>query len=118
MPNNKKILLAGLLSMAALLGTASPGHADPITENGFFTSDHCSGGCLSKPGTPTQAYAGTISVTQDGLGTGGAVGTLTFNLQLVNGNVFIGSGLDASFAFNLIGNPQITYSALTYNLGA
>jgi len=99
--------------MAALLGTTSPGRADPITANGFFTSDHCSGGCLTG-----QGFAGTISVTDNGLGTGGNTGTLTFNLQLANGNLFIGSGLDASFAFNLIGNPKITYSALTYNLSA
>jgi len=96
--------------MSALLGTTSLARAVPITVNGFFTSDHCTGGCLQG-----QGFAGTISVLDNGLGTGGAVGTLTFNIQLANGNLFVGSGFDASFGFNLIGNPIIAYSGITFS---
>jgi hypothetical protein len=80
---------------------ASAASADVVV-TGTFTSDHCTGGCLTG-----QTNGGTVTVTDNG------AGSLTFNIQLANGNQFINSGFEASFGFNLVGNPTITYSGVT-----
>jgi hypothetical protein len=100
-------LLAGALSAVAMMAV-SEARADVVVANGFFTSDHCTNGCLTG-----QAFGGTVTVTDNGLGTGGNVGSLTFDIQLTNGNQFINSGFEASIGFNLTGNPTITYSGVT-----
>ena len=45
--------------------------------------------------------------------TDSAGGALTFDVTLFNGNQFVSSGLDLTFAFDLVGSPTITYSGLT-----
>jgi hypothetical protein len=93
-------MLAAVGAMAVGMGEA---RADIITATGFFTSDHCNGGCLT--GQPNGG--GTVTVTDNG------AGTLTFDIQLANGNQFVNGGFDASLGFNLAGNPLITYSGIT-----
>lgn len=88
----------------AVLGilATSPAKATPITSETFqFTSDHCTGGCLTG-----QTSGGTVAVTDLG---GGA---LQFLVSLANGNQFINAGFDAGFGFNLAGSPTIAYSGI------
>src|SRR5438105_4393428 len=66
----------------------------------FLTSDHCTGSCGTAP-------YGWVDVV-----TGGA-NTLDFTVTLINGNEFVHTGFDLSFAFDLAGNPTITYTNLT-----
>jgi hypothetical protein len=101
----KRTILAAVL----LAGTAltTPASADPVTVNGFFTSDHCTGNCGPQPG----GFA-TITVIDNGLGTGGNVGTLDITIALLNSNTFANGGQGAGFAFNLIDNPTITYAGV------
>jgi len=101
----RKLLFALTCGVLAAALPASA-RAD-ITVNGFFTSDHCTGLCGPQAG----GFA-TISVTDNQLGTGTNVGTLTFNIQLLNGNTFANGGQDVVFGFNLIGDPTITYTGL------
>jgi hypothetical protein len=91
-------VIAAVGAMAVGMGEA---RADIITATGFFTSDHCTGHCLSDQPNG----GGTVTVTDNG------AGTLSFNIQLANGNQFINAGFDASLGFNLAGNPSITYSS-------
>jgi hypothetical protein len=100
-------LLAGALTAMAMMAV-SEARAEVVVGGAFFLSDHCTGGCLTN-----QTSGGFVSVTDDGLGTGGNVGSLTFNILLFNGNQFINTGFDASLGFNLAGNPTITYSGVT-----
>ena len=51
-------------------------------------------------------------MVSDELGTGGAIGTLNFTVQLINNNTFTVGGQDVTFGFDLAGNPTITYSNL------
>ena len=95
-------LLAGTVSVLALM---APAKADVVT--GFFTSDHCTGNCLTG-----QTNGGSVSVTGSGTElASNVIGTLTFNINLANGNQFINSGFEASFGFNLQDNPTITYTS-------
>jgi len=80
-----------------------------IIGTGVFTSDHCTGGC----GVSTANPGALLTVTDNQLGIGSAIGTLTFNLQTAPGYVIVGSGFQASLGFNLVSNPTITYSAIT-----
>jgi hypothetical protein len=100
-------LLAGLVvSTVAALGLTVPAQASVVvTANqltGTFTSDHCTGGCLTN-----QTNGGTITVTATG------ANTLAFDIELANGNQFVNTGFDASFGFNLSGITSITYSGIT-----
>ena len=80
-----------------------------------LTSDHCTGTCAGGTGTSLpgnsgsgipQTSFGTITVTDNG------GGNLHFSVSLINGNLLIGSGIDLTVAFDLVGNPLITYGAL------
>ncbi len=90
------IALAGGLSIFVV---AEAGAVPIASETFQFTSDHCTGGCLTG-----QTSGGTVTVTDLGSG------TLEFSISLLNGNQFINGGFDASFGFNLASNPTITYS--------
>jgi len=100
-------LLFALTCGALAAALPASARADTTVVNGFFTSDHCTGNCGPQAG----GFA-TIQVTDNGLGTGGNVGTLAFNIQLLNGNSLPNGGQDVVFGFNLIGNPAITYAGL------
>ena len=52
-------------------------------------------------------------MTDNQLGTGGAVGTLTFDFTLFNGNRFANGGQDVVFGFNLLNETALTYSGLS-----
>src|ERR1700741_3469713 len=91
------------LTAAAILFVAATAQADTITFN--LTSDHCTGGCLTG-----QTSAGTVTVNNNR-----GANTLSFAVSLLNGNQFVNTGLDASFGFNLAGNPTVTYSGLPAN---
>ena len=91
--------LAAVGAMAVGMGEA---RADIIQRFGVFTSDHCTGNC----GVSTANPGALLTVTDNGLG------TLTFNIQTASNYVIMGSGFDASFGFNLIDNPVITYSGV------
>jgi hypothetical protein len=103
----------GLLAAAlATVGAMAVGMGEAravIIESGVFTSDHCSpvtngvGSC----GVSTTNPGALVTITD--LGTG----TLNFTIQTAPNYVIMGSGFDASFAFNLVGNPTITYSGIT-----
>jgi hypothetical protein len=101
-----RTLFAGLLvSTVAALGSAVPAQAVTVTATqltGSFTSDHCTGGCLTN-----QTIGGTVTVTAT------ALNTLAFDVELLNGNQFVNTGFDASFGFNLSGITSITYSGIT-----
>ena len=93
-------------AMAVGIGRAQ---AD-IIRSAVFTSDHCTGGC----GVSTTNPGALLTVTDH------ENGTLDFSIQTAPNYVIVGSGFEASFAFNLVGNPTITYSSiiptLTYSI--
>jgi len=97
-------------SLAVLALAVAPGLAQAQTAGTAtfdLTSDHCTGTCAGAgSGGPAQTSFGTITVTDLG------GGNLQFNVTLINGNVLIGSGIDLTIAFDLVGNPSITYGAL------
>ena len=64
-------VLTGLFLLVGMAG--APANAVTTTLTGTLTSDHCTDGC----GPQTGGF-GTITVVDNGLGTGGAVGTLAF----------------------------------------
>jgi hypothetical protein len=102
-------VLTGLFLLVGMAG--APANAVTTTLTGTLTSDHCTDGC----GPQTGGF-GTITVVDNGLGTGGAVGTLAFTVQLINSNTFAAGGQDVTFGFDLAGNPTITYSVLPNSL--
>ena len=91
--------LAALGCVAFFLG--APAYALP-TLTFDLNSDHCSGtgGCLN--GTS----GGTVVVTENG------DGSLTFLIDLADNYQIINGGFDASFGFNLSGDPVITYTSI------
>src|ERR1044071_4453687 len=85
-----KRLHLGLVSLFAAAGMTVMGATasadiipNPLTFD--FTSDHCTGGCLTN-----QTSGGTITVTDNG------TGTLHFDVELANGNYFINTGFEAT----------------------
>jgi len=102
--------MAGALAAVAAMAVGIGGAEADIVATGVFTSDHCTGGC----GVSTTNPGALLTVTDNGSG------TLTFNIQTAPNYVIVGSGFEASFAFNLAGNPTITYSninpTLTYSI--
>src|SRR5262245_47753063 len=92
----------GALSLAG--GIAFPTASEANTVTYEFHSDHCTGGCLTG-----QTLGGTVKLTD------GAAGTNSVDVlvTLLNGNAFVNGGQDASFGFNLTGDPTITYSAVS-----
>src|SRR5262245_25447073 len=94
----KKILLASCFALGL---ATTPASADALIGiPGTFTSDHCTGGCGPQPG-------GFATIT--GVDNGG--GSITLTITPLNGNGLVNTGND-TFAFNLLGNPTITYSGL------
>jgi hypothetical protein len=93
------ICIAGALAFAPAVSQAN------ISKVWDLTSDHCSGtgGCLNG------ASGGTVTVTDDGMG------TLQFAIDLLNGYKLINTGFPTTFAFNLFGINQILYSGLPTN---
>lgn len=89
----KLFLLPALLSLAF---TALPAMADEYT----LTLDHCTGSCGTAP-------FGTIDVTQAG------ANTVKVAVSLTSGDEFVATGFPGSFAFDLIGNPDIAVSNVT-----
>jgi hypothetical protein len=104
------------LGIAAAMAVGMGDARADIVRFGIFTSDHCSptdaNGQNGSCGVSASNPGGLLTVTDNQLGVGGAVGTLTFNIQLAPHYVIVGSGFDASFAFNLSGNPSITYAGV------
>jgi hypothetical protein len=95
----KQVLVLAVVSVFMLLGVSS---ASAVTSETFnFTSDHCTGGCLTG-----QTSGGTVTVTDLG------GGVLNFSISLANGNQFVNTGFDASFGFNTTGVTSVTYSAI------
>jgi hypothetical protein len=94
-------VLAAVGVMMGGMGEARATVTPTITATGFFTSDHCTGGCLT--GQPNSG--GSVTVTDNG------TGMLAFTFQLFNGNQFINTGFDATLAFQLA--PSI--AAVTYS---
>lgn len=98
---------AASIAAAALLGllAAAPAQATIITLQ--ITSDHCTGGCLGG-----LTSLGTVTVNDAG-------GNLAFSIDLTSSNSgIVKTGFDGSFAFNLVNNNVITYSAITATGGA
>src|SRR5438045_1654538 len=85
-------MIIALLAIAAVPATAD-------TFDYLLTSDHCTGNCLG--GTNGFSSAGTIEVKDV---TGGVTITVTFNA----GYEWVNTGFDASFGFNLNGDPTIS----------
>jgi hypothetical protein len=114
-----RFLLTTTAATVLLAGAAmiSPASADPITVTGTLTSDHCDGGCGDGSATGQPNGFGLISVFDNGLGTGGAIGTLTFTVTLNNNNTFSVSGQEVTFGFDIDGNPTITYGGLPTSAG-
>ena len=93
-------LLSALVVSVGLVALPGAGRAD--TQTFQFTSDHCTNGCLTG-----QTSGGSVTVSEVG------AGVLSFAVNLLNGNQFINSGFEASFGFNLVGDPTIAYSNIT-----
>lgn len=93
-----------LVAVAVTFMAAGSASANSITFN--ITSDHCTGGCL------VGATAGTIVVNDN------VANQLTFTVTLLAPYNFVDTGLDATFGFNLNGNPTITYSGITAGFSA
>src|SRR5262245_6259165 len=107
----KSVLKTSTLGVAALfaMSMAMTGVSNADVATFVLTSDHCTGtggclGCLTNLGTVTVNDAG---------------GNLAFSINLTSSNSgIVNTGFDGSFAFNLAGNPIITYSAITATGGA
>src|SRR5262245_45070703 len=95
----KKLLLATALA----LGMATTGASATTYE---LTSDHCSGGTGGNGCLLPGASGGTVTTTN-------VVGGVQVNVTLNSGIQFINAGFPLEFAFNLIGDPTITYSLVT-----
>jgi len=102
-------LLAGV---ALLVGAGTSANAivlDPIVATGTFRSDHCGD---TSPGTCGPQASGFATITA----TDHQNGTIDIQINLLNGNLFTGSGFGAGFGFNLDPNISITYSNLDTSL--
>ena len=95
------------LGALALLGLGmSPAQAVPVKTYSFdLTSDHCdgAGGCLNS------GSGGTVEVSETATDTLHFLVTPASGVGIVHAN---GAGHAASFAFNLNGNPTITFSSV------
>jgi hypothetical protein len=95
------------------LSIAGPASATILTFQ--LTSDHCS----NAPGLTGQCLGGLTSLGTVTVNDNGGNGTLTFTIDLTSSNSgVVNTGFDGSFAFDLNGNPIITYSAITATGGA
>ncbi|HEY2818583.1 MAG TPA: PEP-CTERM sorting domain-containing protein [Casimicrobiaceae bacterium] len=88
------------IAAVSLLGVVpATSQADILTF--LFTSDHCTGGCLTG-----QTNGGSVTITDV------SSGVVSVAVSLANGNQFVNTGFDASFGFQLAGVGSITYSAI------
>lgn len=71
-----------------------------------LTVDHCTGGC--NPGSPGTSM-GTVTLTQDTTGGNG----VTITVSLVSPLEFLGSGLQETIDFNILGTPTIALGSTT-----
>ena len=92
------LAVAGLV--VALIASVGVRSAHATTIQYTFTVDHCGGGCGTSP-------FGTITLTDTG------TDQVSVRVDLFNGNQFVSTGFNGSFAFNLIGNPQVSISGQT-----
>ena len=90
-------LLSALVAGFGLAVLPSASRADTLAFT--FTSDHCTGGCLTG-----QTSGGTVTLNDV------STGVVDVTVALANGNQFVNTGFDASFGFNLSGITSITYS--------
>jgi hypothetical protein len=103
----KMLLRASLVGAMGLFATTLA-HANQITFS--LTSDHCTNdvapGMCGTGGATAQTSFGSILVSD------AAGGGVDLTLTLINGNRFINTGLGGAFslAFDLTGNPTVTYS--------
>ncbi len=98
--NKLSLLRTSLVGAVAVVATsvAFPAVSQANTISYTLLSDHCTDGC----GPQTGGF-GTITLTDI---SGGVDVSITLN----NGNKFVNTGLDATVAFDLLGNPTITAS--------
>jgi len=95
----------GLWVAASIALGSTAAQADSVTYQ--ITSDHCTGGCLGG-----LTSLGTVTVNDAG-------GNLAFSIDLTSSNSgLVKTGFDGSFAFNLVNNNVVTYSAITATGGA
>jgi len=98
---------AGLALASAVAGVLAISHANATVITYQLTSDHCSpviGGVGSCLGSLTSL--GTVTVNDNG-----GNGTLSFAVDLTSSSSgIVNTGFDGSFAFDLNGDPIITYS--------
>src|SRR5262245_65941 len=99
----RKVLLA-TTAFALAVGTST---ANAAVIEYLLTSDHCSGSSTCGGGTTPQSSFGSVTTTDTGLN------TVTVTIDLFNGNKFINAGFPLEFAYNLIGDPTVTYSSVT-----
>src|ERR1051325_2517515 len=103
-----RALSTASLAMAGAFAAAlaiSPASATIVTYQ--ITSEHCTGGFLG-------GLSSLCTVTVNDAG-----GNLAFSIDLTSSNSgLVRTGFDGSFAFNLAGDPVITYSAITATGGA
>jgi hypothetical protein len=103
----RALRLAGLALAGAFAGALAVGQANATILTYQLTSDHCTGGCLGG-----LTSLGTVTVNDAG-------GNLAFSVDLTSSNSgIVKTGFDGSFAFNLVNNNVITYSAITATGGA
>lgn len=92
-----------LLSATAALALFSLPATPSLADTYLLTSDHCTGGCLTDQ---AGGIGGSVTVTQSG-------NTLSFSVDLLNGNQFVSTGFPLTFGFSLNGDPSITYAGLS-----
>ena len=98
---SKLHFLAALLFAVTMVALPTLAPAAATTATYTLTSDHCTNNC------GPQSSFGSILVTDLG------GGSLSFSVSLLNGNQFINTGFPLTLAFDLNGDPSITYSGLT-----
>lgn len=95
----KASLIGGMAIFLTSVAFPAVSYAGTITYT--FLSDHCTGLC-----GPQDGGFGTVTLTDAGDGVDVAV-------SLINNNLFINAGFEATFGFNLVGNPAISPTSLS-----
>lgn len=94
------LTLTGLTALILAFGVV-PASASTITYQ--LTVDHCTGGC-----GPQVPNFGTILLDDQG-----STGDIIVTVTLTNGDLFLNTGIDTTFDFNLVGSPSITLTNVT-----
>jgi hypothetical protein len=104
--NKLSLLRASLVGAAAVVATSVAFPAVSLADVTYtFTSDHCGGGCLVTGDTSF----GTVLLDDT---TVNMVSGVQVTVTLGANYQFINTGLDASFAFDLLGDPTIAVSGI------